>query len=332
MNVAERNYNLDYIKGVAILMVIVFHCLMSYSMKFGGIFYIEQAVPLFLIVSAYLVFEKLKLKTSSGYFDKKIFLKVVKRIFVPFIIFEIVIVLISLVKHNFSVFGFIISGGIGMGSYYPWLYLQYWLLLPFLFSLLIKFNKWGGVILIFGTIICSVLFYSIVYLIGHRSIVDAVWRLFIGKYIFTAYIAWLLLEIFFKLKYYFPLIIMGIAYMFMHRYKIVNLQPWFYTTEAFPWNGVNFPTYYYSGLLFFVMYKLLPKFNTGIKKILQFLGQNSWEIFLGQMLFFAILPPRNSPIMALLTIPLAIGFSMIAAYLYILCTEKWSISFRKNRL
>jgi fucose 4-O-acetylase-like acetyltransferase len=145
MNVTERDFSIDYIKGIAILMVIVFHCLMSYSLKIGGILHIEQAVPLFLIASAYITFKKIKSNNQgNSYFDKNNIRKVVKRIFLPFLIFELLIVIISLIKKDFSLLSFMLSGGKGMGSYYPWLYLQYWLMLPFAYSLLTKLNNWGG--------------------------------------------------------------------------------------------------------------------------------------------------------------------------------------------
>jgi hypothetical protein len=162
-------------------------------------------------------------------------------------------------------------------------------------------------------------------------VIDAGWRLFVGRYIFTSYIAYLLLEKKFTLKTYSPLIILGILYMIVHRYELLNLQPWFYTADSFPWRGVNFPTYYYSGFLFFIFYKYLPCLHIHIKSGLKYLGQNSWEIFLGQMLFFTIFPMRHNLTEALLHIPIAISFSLIAAYLYIsFSTGKWKFTFTKR--
>jgi fucose 4-O-acetylase-like acetyltransferase len=321
-NLMTRNYNLDYIKGVAILMVIVLHCLTVFKRALFTLLYIEQAVPLFLITTAFLFFSKTSNAGRTNLLvDKLNVKKTVKRIFVPFIVFEIIIVLILLLKSCFSLPTFVLSAGIGYGSYYPWVFFQYWLILPFCLFIFSKFNKWGGVVLIFVSVLCSFLFYYCSQTVDKR-LVDASWRLFVGRYIFVPYIAWLLFEKKFVLKYYFPLVIIGIVFMVVHQY-IFNLEPWFYTTKSYSWRGVNFPTYYYSGFLFLIMYKFLPYRNSTLKNVLQFFGKNSWEIFLGQMLFFVILPPQHNLLFAILTIPLALVFSVIVSLLYLKISKKY---------
>ena len=53
MDKRERDYSIDFVKGVAILFVILLHNMPNESIY--SIAYIGQAVPLFLLVSSYLV-------------------------------------------------------------------------------------------------------------------------------------------------------------------------------------------------------------------------------------------------------------------------------------
>lgn len=54
MDKRERDYSIDFVKGVAILFVILLHNMPNESIY--SIAYIGQAVPLFLLVSSYLTY------------------------------------------------------------------------------------------------------------------------------------------------------------------------------------------------------------------------------------------------------------------------------------
>ncbi len=310
---------IDYIKGVAILMVILFHSIMIYSLRIGSILHIEQAVPLFLMVSAYLAFLKMEKLTKKDYFKKSNFLKFIKRIFIPFFLFELIIVCVSFMKNDFNLASFLLGGGNGMGSYYPWLYFQFWLLFPFIYTL-VKM-RWGGILLIIVSVIIEILFTLLFTNNTFKEIADPIWRLFVGKYIFIIYIAYLLVENKFTLKKFYPLILLGGIYCIIHRYQILNLQPWFYTTKSFAWNGVHWPMYFYTGFFFFILYKYTQKLPMWIKSILLWMGKNSWELFLSQMLYFSLfsmndMPPSNRLVKIFLFPLLGIIFCVISTLFY----------------
>ena len=54
MDRRERDYSIDFVKGVAILFVILLHNMPNDSIY--SIVYIGQAVPLFVLVSSYLTY------------------------------------------------------------------------------------------------------------------------------------------------------------------------------------------------------------------------------------------------------------------------------------
>ena len=66
---------IDSIKGLALLMVIALHSMMPYSLYIGSILHVEQAVPFFLMVSAYLAFSKYGMRgIHKPYIAKSCFL------------------------------------------------------------------------------------------------------------------------------------------------------------------------------------------------------------------------------------------------------------------
>ena len=66
MDKRERDYSIDFVKGVAILFVILLHNMPNESIY--SIAYIGQAVPLFLLVSSYLTYGGFQRKGFNGYF------------------------------------------------------------------------------------------------------------------------------------------------------------------------------------------------------------------------------------------------------------------------
>lgn len=134
----------DYIKGIAILSVILLHTVSTqFLFDSYAFFHIWQAVPLFILVSYILVFSKLDRRGDlCTYYSKQSIFKIVKRIALPYILFQCLISILSLLRYGtWNIYGLIL--GSGLGAYYPFIYIQLWLTAPFLFYLLNKF-KLGG--------------------------------------------------------------------------------------------------------------------------------------------------------------------------------------------
>lgn len=305
----SRDYFIDYIKGIAILFVIIFHSGIERSLKIETLLTTEQSVPLFLLASSFIYFKKNK---NLNFYKKNDFIKFFKRIFFPFIIFELLILFVSYCKGEINLKSFILKGGFGPGSYYPYLYLQYWLLLP-IFNYLIKCKN----LKLIHAIIISVLFelfFSIISLNSIFSIYsDPIWRLFVGRSVFIIYLGFLISENKFKVINFLPLIFIGIFVSILQRYSIYNFSIFFFTSKAFVFNGIHWPLYFYSAFFFIFLRNLYFIFSSKIKILLCWLGFNSWEIFLSQMLFFEKINLDNFYWLPhYLKIPFFICFSMFS--------------------
>lgn len=114
-------------KGVAILFVILLHNMPNESIY--SIAYIGQAVPLFLLVSSYLTYGGFQRKGFNGYFSARNVKKMLDRVFLPFflLIFS-QCAIFYLLKGGVDWQRLYMQGGFGPGSYYPWIYLQCWLI------------------------------------------------------------------------------------------------------------------------------------------------------------------------------------------------------------
>lgn len=159
----SRDLFIDFLKGLCIICVILTHNLPPAVMK-ASVFILwgAMAVPLFLILQSYHVF-KHGITTSKKFSEYYPWKKIWQRILKPFAIITLatgaILVIaghdpVSVIKEA------IYAGGIGPGSYYVWIYLQFALLLPVCLTL---FNKNGGVF--------SPAFYSLLYVRGQSGYV-----------------------------------------------------------------------------------------------------------------------------------------------------------------
>ena len=144
---------LDFIKGFCIVSVILNHSVGPYLRDYA-LFYFwgEIAVPLFLLLQSYHVFRKEKI--SLG---KQQFVKMFHRILLPCIIISLVGFVILIIFKHISLYEMcrriLLGGGIGYraGTYYVWVYLQFFLLLPLTYWAFRRFN----VNLLTGGYICN---------------------------------------------------------------------------------------------------------------------------------------------------------------------------------
>lgn len=151
-----RVENLDFIKGVAILAVIVHHaiCMWMPSLSLLIPFVLGHAVPLFLLTTIVLTFQKYERNGRANIN----YTRLSRKILFPFVIAQLVILPMALLTTGSSITNFIQCFGLGMGTYYILIYVQILLLAWPVFSLLKK-NIWLGVLAILCVHIgCDVLF------------------------------------------------------------------------------------------------------------------------------------------------------------------------------
>lgn len=146
----SRNLFIDFLKGICIICVVIAHNLPPVVMKYTVfILWGGMAVPLFLLIQCYHVFNTDRLRKDKGlqsksYCEQYRIGKIWKSIIKPFLFITIVTGTMLVIKGHNPVDvlkASVISGGLGPGSYYVWIYLQFFLLLPPCLTLI---NKIGG--------------------------------------------------------------------------------------------------------------------------------------------------------------------------------------------
>ena len=130
---------LDFLKGFCILSVIFNHCFGPQKDNFFFPYWGQLAVPLFLILQSYHVFRR-----DNVQIGKPQVTKMMHRIFLPFVAVTLLEFSLCLLFRDTSLMqlakGTILSGGIGPGSYYFWVYLQFFFLIPLTYWAFRRFN------------------------------------------------------------------------------------------------------------------------------------------------------------------------------------------------
>lgn len=131
----RRGYDpfLDFLKGFCIFSVVLNHCLFT-ALHLPKTFLLflywgQLAVPLFLILQAYHVFRRDYQPVNGAQLAKML-----RKIFLPFACVTLLEFLLQLAFKDYSFLELakrtIRSGGLGPGSYYFWVYLQFFFIVP----------------------------------------------------------------------------------------------------------------------------------------------------------------------------------------------------------
>ena len=179
--------SIDFIKGVCIILIVLNHCIPAdLRLRIGFPIRGSPAVPIFLIIQVFHFYKK------GIYAVKFDFGKVWRRVVKPFLIVELLILLIWL----WSFWGdngnampslkdgvYMLTGG--PGSYYPWIYVQFAIILPFFRPI---FKCKNAYVIIFFVLFSQVLeLFCVV-----CTIREWVYRLLFFRYVFLIYLGYLL--------------------------------------------------------------------------------------------------------------------------------------------
>lgn len=272
---------IDFIKGFCIISVVLTHSLPSIAKDYS-LFYLwgGMAVPLFLMIQVFHTYKK-------GFDSKKKILsfKIVKRIVFPFLITQCAILSLKLIRHpeESSVFlQNILHGGQGPGSYYPWLYLEFaivlWLLRPLFRNFSFK------AIIVFTTVVSI----ALEFVSSYVDFSPAVYRLLFFRYFFLIALAidWIYNGIVLDAKrLVLSVVSIGAACLFY--IKTPNLEPFFFDNA---WTVYHWICYFSSAYLLVHILKkvhiLLLGKGPRASSFIEACGKSSYEIFLFQMFIF----------------------------------------------
>lgn len=277
---------LDFIKGIAAISVVLLHALPK-DVLLGSFAYVHiwQAVPLFVFVSFYLFFRKLDAGNNlKEYYSWKNIRKVIRKVVVPFVVVQLIFVIINFLSDGFAGIKWMIGrGGDGRGSYYPYVYCQIWIVAPLLYLLLNRMRNWHGVlrvgVIILLSIICNVLVFSYAVPVRLESCL-------VVRYLFMSVVAWEWLQHKDSIWWRYILPIVSIVYWIVG--LNYDLSPWIPTQGG--WGGQQFPSFFYTFFFVFILFILTPRCGKIIRQGFVWAGTYSYYIFLMQMVFFKFLP------------------------------------------
>lgn len=280
----QRNQFLDFLKGVAILCVILIHNLPDMIQKETLSWYhIGQAVPIFMVVSGYLGYAKYA-KTQTIQIKDQI-PKLFKRVLLPFLLVTIIQILLKIQMGNLNVDSLLEKGGIGPGSYYPYVFIQCALCLPFIAAIVHRFSKvWiSAAILILISLALNSLFTYI-------DLSEPAYRLSAVRYLFYIYLGCLWNKEGMKSKAtMIGLVLISALFVYLQRYQRINFEPFFVND----WRGYNWlGAFYIIGVIYLLNKVYLSKYGKQLKAAFSFLGSYSYEIFLTQMFIFSFIKRR----------------------------------------
>lgn len=280
--------SLDYLKGVCIIFVILNHCMPENMMRNTGFFFWgSSAVPIFLMIQVFHTYKNTQKAAEIN------FGKIWHRILKPFLIIEAVTISIYIIITAFSNHGhfdtyhYIMSiikwGGNGPGSYYPWIYVQFAIILPLIKFIFKKNNIFLCVCLIIISQLTETFF-------AYIEVSERVYRLLFTRYLYIIYLGYILADKGFKINL--PNTILAFCCLLFTIWLVyydTNLNLYF---VQIPNSVCHWFCYIYISYLLFPIieysYIIIGNF-CHIKAFIIKAGRYSYEIFLLQMVYFGLI-------------------------------------------
>lgn len=273
---AKRIQEIDILKGMAIIAVIILHALPAQTLQIlGAPFSLEQALPIFMVLMGFnntMSFERRRGGTRlSQLYSKSFLFTKLKRIISPSLLVFVIeaALLLTLSRTNQAEH---LSQLLGFGGYFIPVALQARLVLPLLYRFLKKTNGWGGIVVLFGVSFAADRLG--LYLGEELS------QLFIGRYLFAIALG---IYLFFNqkkltLKRLAPFAALSAVYVLLTDYFGLTLLP-----ESVL-GSQHTPAYFWT-LLLVIAGLRLAKVLKG-QQLFSAIGKASYHIFLVQHLYF----------------------------------------------
>lgn len=250
---------IDFMKGLCIICVVLTHSIpYEWQQIIGFPFWGAQAVPIFLLIQSYHYFKNEELPPIKW---RKLF----KRIVLPFVLVQTVIVLYIFVAYfcgsgmlTTPLLSLIMSGGEGPGSYYIWIYIQFALIfLP----LCGWFQKKVHLSDIQLGIIFIIVSEGLEILCSYWHPNNLIYRLLAFRYVFLIYGGYLWAQHGIKCNLKtITLSLLSIIVIYMLQYKHYTFEPWLFDT---PWSYFHWCSYFLAIFLLMFIANVFYKYILG---------------------------------------------------------------------
>lgn len=281
LNSGGYSEEIDMLKGYAILFVLINHSMPLFLKKlvifdlWGG-----MGVPLFLLIQVFHYY-----KRGLDNTPQINFLKIFKRVILPFVWAESCIIILKSVMGESpigSIIGCFTSWGYGPGEYYIWIYLQFVLLLPLTTTIFQRLNH-KYIAMLFITIsvaleiMCSI-----------SNIEEHTYKFLFFRYFFLIYLGymWAIYDIKLNRKYV-VLSIVSIIFILVFDYSGISLTPLIYDSS---WTCYHWISYFYPFALFPILLRgIYGMLGNRLQNVLVQMGKYSWQIFCLQLVVFSFM-------------------------------------------
>lgn len=278
---------IDFLKGVCIVFVIINHCFPP-KIDHYTLFAVwgKSAVPLFLMIQVFHAYK-------NGLFGVNFNLnKIFKRVIFPFVFVEFGLILYGSLSHIINypphtqtlsdyLLRILKCGGKGSGAYYPWIYVQFAIILPLFVSIIKKWNLLGLALFFIA------LSQAIEFICSITNIPEWIYRLLCIRYIFIIYLGYVLATKGFPINYKTMLLtIISLFSLLFFCYVNEDISPFFYKSVD-KWSTCHWTCYFWYAFILVVVQKLYDSaFSTQMVELVKIIGKYSYEIFLFQMCYF----------------------------------------------
>lgn len=270
---------IDFIKAYSILVVVFCHGF-PYLKETGYAIWGVQ-IPLFFLIQVFHCYKR-EPKQINWH-------EIAKRIAIPFFMIEFFILTIYLINGHESNYkalitsGLIGGGGYGPGSYYPWVYLQMAILIPIVRPVCDRLEKLRSLMVFILFQVAIEIFCSLI------NLPDFLFRLLCLRYLFLMWLGWIWVKDGIKINALTVVAsFISLAAIIYFAYYERDLEPWFYSTG---WATHRWICYFWVSWLFVGIlhkaYLMFSKFKV-VNKIVKRLASASYEIFLVQIAYYAL--------------------------------------------
>lgn len=289
---------IDFLKGYFILCILFTHSCDAWpSLLNYSLYYVWACAP----TGCFLLISTLHLYKNGLEGVNYSLVRHFKKVIVPFLILQLIVIIgVLLIKSigyydTDRVISLIKSGGYGVGSYFPWVYIQYIMLMLLLTPLMRRLgNKWN--LFVFFVILSA----TIEFLCSVFSFDDDWYRITVLRFPYFIFLGYILnKEGLYLSKIRIFVSLLGLVFIILFTYTNVNLEPLFFNTSWKAYHWICYP--YLAYLLFYLLFRLYRKSQKSkFSKFIMRIGKASYGIFLFQSIWFMLPICKNKSIIVVL--------------------------------